>query len=201
MRVGLAVGNGVNQVSDAQSVASGARSGVVSVIAFLGGFGAKWLLDLEQNRRLTVREREERREARRDLLTQRRADFQQKNLLDLQEACTRLIRKAGQANHHDKMTLKKTGEWQKGLLPKEVDEEFRLGQATVLMLEVRVRDSEIRDLTKELRTRCTSVVISSDVAASDKALDQMAITHGELNHRIGAVLRDLEDSEISALSK
>ncbi len=188
-------------MSDVQSVASGAWSGVVSVIAFLGGFGAKWLLDLEQNRRVTAREREARREARRDLLTERRADFQRKNLLDLQEACTRLIRKAGQANHHDKMTLKKTGEWQKGLLPEEVNEEFRLGQATVSMLEVRVRDSEIRGLTKELRTRCTSVVISSDVAASDKALAQMATTHEELNHRIGAVLRDLEDSEISALSK
>lgn len=86
-------------------------------------------------------------------------------------------------------------------MPKEGDEEFRLGQATVSMLEVRVRDSEIRGLTKELRTRCTSVVISSDVAASGKVLAQMAITHEELNHRIGAVLRDLEDSEISALSK
>lgn len=78
-------------------VASSALSAVVSAIAFLGGFGAKWLLDLEQNRRVTAREREARREARRDLLTQRRADFQQRNLLDLQEACTQLIRKAGQA--------------------------------------------------------------------------------------------------------
>jgi len=70
-------------------------SAAIPVVTFLAGFGAKWLLELEQHRRLTAREREARREARKTVLEQRRADFQRQTLIELQEICATLLRKTG----------------------------------------------------------------------------------------------------------
>lgn len=174
-------------------------SAAIPVVTFLAGFGAKWLLELEQHRRLTAREREARREARKTVLEQRRADFQRQTLIELQEICATLLRKTGQAHHCDEMALKKTGEWQKAFLPDEVDEEFNQAQRRALVLLVRVRDTEVRRLAQDLKSLCADVVQSQGLDASRRAALQMLTAYEELNQRIGVALRDLEDAEMLAL--
>lgn len=164
-------------------------------LAFVAGFGSKWLLELEQHRRVTAREREARREARRDFLEQRRADFQRQTLIELQETCATLLRRTGQAHHSDEMAFKKTGEWQKTFIPDDVDEEYRNTQARTLVLLVRVRDAEVRQLVEDTKSQCNDVVQSPDRATSRRAASQMLGTYTDLNHRIGVVLRELEDAE------
>ena len=172
-------------------------SGAISMLTFLAGFGSKWVLELVQHRRLTAREREARHEARRDLLLQRRSDFQRQNLIELQEACSQLLRTTGQTNHHDVVAFNETNEWQKSLLPEEVSEGFRRQQSTATLLSVRVRDSEIRRLTEELQDVATVVAKSSGAAESERSLQNMAEIYRVLNQRIGVVLRELEDTEVS----
>ncbi len=170
-------------------------SAAAPTLTFLAGFSAKWLMELEQHRRVTAREREARRAVRRDFLEQRRADFQRQTLIELQETCAVLLRKTGQAHHSDEMAFKQNGEWQKALLPENVSELFGDAQRRAQVLLVRVRDPEVRKLAEDLKSYCSAVVQSPARATSRRAADQMIITYDELNRLIGAALRELEDTE------
>jgi hypothetical protein len=170
----------------------------VAVVTFIAGFGAKWITEIIQHNHATEREREARREARRDLLLQRRYDFQRQVLLDLQEICMRLIRTAGQTNHHDVMTFRSTGKWERALLPDDVNKEALAAQSKSTMLMVRVRDMEVRHLTDAMKSYVSTVAIAKSQKDSDDALQLAWENHSQLNQRIGEILREMEEYELSS---
>jgi len=173
---------------------------LLPLVSFIGGFASKFALDEFQGRRIHKREREARREARRDFLAQRRSDFQRANLLELQAGCMDLIRAAGQTNHLDAMEFRKSGQWQKVLLPDDLNESFRVQQASTTMLSVRIRDEEVRRLVSDLKHAAGEIARASDLDSSNTWLRSVATVHSKLNDRIGEVLRNLEDEDEQAVS-
>ena len=173
-------------------------SAATALATFLAGFGAKWWAEIVQHRHITERERGARREARRDLLLQRRHDFQRQTLLDLQSTCVKLVRTAGQTNHHDTMECRSKGKWVRGLLPEDVSDESLLAQQQLSILRVRSRDQKVRDLAAKIKEFAAEVSVAETKAASDNALRLAFESHMALNERIGELLREMEDEEIAA---
>jgi hypothetical protein len=60
----------------------------------------------------------------------------------------RLARATGRTNHLDYMENKTEKTWHKTKLPEDLDEGYRLAQARMLMLAVRVRDDTIDRLSQ-----------------------------------------------------
>jgi hypothetical protein len=171
---------------------------LVTILSVLAGFGAKWAGDALDDRRRSRREREARKEARRDLLRQRRSDFQRQTLLDLQEACMKLIRNAAQQHHADIMAFKQTGKWQRHLLPAEVNEAGGEAQRATAVLTVRILDPEIRKLADELKSACAGLGKVDSLATGDGLLEHAGAIHDALNRRIGETLRTLDTEDDQA---
>jgi hypothetical protein len=120
------------------------------VLTLLIGYGTKSLSDWVQNKRTVLREREAREAARHDQRVAGRITFQRETLLELQEVSMQLARATGRAHHLDEMAHRESNSWRRNLLPDDLDESYRVAQARVLMLGVRVRDETIRALGLEL---------------------------------------------------
>lgn len=171
---------------------------LVAIITFLAGFAAKGVSDWLQDRRLTMRERDARREARRDFLRQRCSEFQRQNLLELQEASMKLVRATAQLYLHDEVSFRRTREWQREPIPGDVNEGTRSLQAETATLVVRIHDSEVRELTSDLKSACTEVVFGRTYEVSERIFQQLGPIHLKLNERIGLILRSLDDEDLAA---
>ena len=168
------------------------------ILTFLIGFGTKFLTDLFHDQRLSRRESEARREARRDQLQQRRSDFQRQNLLELQESCMKLVRSGARQHLADKAAFKTTGKWQKHLLPEDVNDESYLAQRATTILTVRIGDAEVRQLVVDLKLRCAELGCVANLERGDLVLDKAGLIHDELNQRIGVALRNLDEEDTVA---
>ncbi len=173
-------------------------SSIGPVLSFVAGFVAKWIVDWQDDVRRTRREREARMEARRDVLQQRRSDFQRKNLLDLQEACMKLVRSAGRQHHADTMAFRQTGKWQGHLLPEDVSDACALAQRETTVLMVRAADEQLRIITDDLKAKCAALGKVTSEADGDALLSATGTTHDTLNRRIGEVLRSLDTEDTAA---
>ena len=142
-------------------------SGWFPVITLILGFITKSMSDWFGHFLSRSRERESRNDDKQEKRTERRIDFQRQTLLDLQETAMFLARNTGEAQHIDLMVYKKTGAWQKELLPDDLDENFRSNIAKVNMLRVRVLDSNIRTLADNFRKTCTATILAHDKNSSD----------------------------------
>lgn len=159
------------------------------------GYGTKAFSDWIQHRRTSEREREARREARLEKSAERRITFQRQTLLDLQEAMMQLLRSSGATHVQDVAGFRKDGKWQKRPLTEELNESSRLANARTSMLIVRVRDDSVRDLAQVVKNHATSVDYCSSEDESFKELKAMSSAFDKLNHRIGEILRTLDDAE------
>lgn len=149
---------------------------------------------ISDTRQLT-REREARREQRREAISLRRVEFQRATLLELQERLLDLGRMVTRAQIEDFRAFKASGNWHSGLLSEEVNEGVRVAQASVTRLLERVRDNQVRSLASSFSENCVSVTIAPSRADSDRCYHNMLRTSGELNARLGVVLRSLDDDE------
>ncbi|MEJ0047153.1 MAG: hypothetical protein WDN04_14325 [Rhodospirillales bacterium] len=165
------------------------------VLTLLLGFGTKSLADWWQDRRLTQREREAREAAQRERLLERRVEFQRETLLALQDAVMSLTRATGAANHQDEIAARDNGQWQKQLLPDDLDEQLRQAQALCSILASRVRDQKIRELTDALKGVCATAAMSRSQRDAADAIQGMGLVFQELNATVGALLRELDDAE------
>ncbi len=175
-------------------MAGDATSVWLPIITFLGGFGSKGLLELLQDRRSVAREREGRQAERQAIIEDKRNEFQHETLIELQDACVKLIRLSGRANIHDVTEHRKTGRWQAVELPPELDQDSLTINQSVSKLIVRVRDGRVRQLAKDLSSSCAGVAVAQSEARSDSALRQASETSTKLHERIGEVLRGLDTS-------
>ncbi|QKC91025.1 hypothetical protein EB230_23415 [Mesorhizobium sp. NZP2234] len=149
---------------------------------------------ISDTRQLT-REREARREQRRETISLRRVEFQRATLLELQERLLDLGRMVTRAQLEDFRALETSGKWRLGKLSEEVNEGCRLAQASVTRLLERVRDDQVRALASSFSEICVSVTLARSKADSDSYYNKMLHTSGELNARLGVVLRSLDDDE------
>jgi hypothetical protein len=164
---------------------------LLPVATLLIGYLTKSASDYIENRRAHSREREARDSARKDRLFEQRISFQRETLLALQDELMQLIRDTAVAHHHNVMTLRQTGKL--GLLPNDLDEGYRIHQATISKLVSRVLDRQVRDLVERLRTESVETVLATSESAGDAFLKRAGQSHDQLNSRIGEVIRSLDD--------
>jgi len=171
---------------------------LLTIVSVVTGFVVKWATDTLEDRRLTKRQREARKEARRDFLQQRQTDFQRQNLLDVQEASMSLMRSAATQHHADTMAFRQTGKWQGHLLPEAVSDDCAAAQRATTTLAVRIRDVEVRRLVDELKGTCVGLTRTTGSDEADRLLASAVRIHDALNRRIGDVLRNLDQEDNSA---
>jgi hypothetical protein len=166
-------------------------SGVFTLL----GFAVKWASDWLQNKRQVEREREARNTSRSQLLTDRRRDFQRQTLLDLQEALNDLARATGEMHHKDVMAAKQSGQWQKQLFGEEVNNRAMLAMRRTSTLGVRVHNDAVRNMVFVIRDAAAKVTASRTEEDSEMAFVLMVANLDQLQHRIGELLRKMDDEE------
>lgn len=165
------------------------------VITLIVGAVLKALFDWLTERSAWKRDSEARREQRADVLRLKRADFQHTTLLEFQDILGQMIRKTGEAHHHDVMNSRKAGKWQKELLGDELNDELANLQRSFAKLRVRIRDDLIRNVSMQFSTHSVEVLMARDQGASDVAIMRMGESLEVLNERIGELLRLIEEDE------
>ena len=165
------------------------------VVTLISGYALKSITDFVQHKWNVEKEREAREAKQQDQRFERRTTFQRETLLALQDVCMDLARATGRTNHLDYMENKTEKTWHKTKLPEDLDEGYRLAQARMLMLAVRVRDDTIRDLVRDFKSCSTAVVTAKNVSEADQGMARMASVHTTLNERIGEVLREIDNDE------
>ena len=173
----------------------------VPVVGVLLGFAASTIAEYLRDRRTSKREREAREAARKVQVAERRISFQRDTLLNLQEAVAEEARSAGLISLADEMEYRKTGKWQGQLLPEGLAEKARNNTVRTLMLTERVRDKEIRDLTKVFRSYVNQVGNCCSFEDEQIAIQKMGNAIPALQGRIGLVLRQLDDDEDTETEK
>jgi hypothetical protein len=174
---------------------STATAGWFPVLTFLLGFAAKFVSDFVQRKHELERDRETRRETRRDQLAQQRRSFQRETLLALQESVNDMMRATHEAHHKDEMAFRSTGKWQKQLLSEELNERYSLTVRRTAILGVRVRDSLLRELCEKIRALSAQTIMSPDRDTSNAASNTMIPMFEDIQQRVGALLRTLDDEE------
>ena len=119
------------------------------VLTLVGGAGTEWLRD----RRASIRNRQERSEARQE----RRDDLQRDTMIELQDAVQRYVRAAGAITHFDEMAMRDGGT--QTLVPEEMNTELHSSQVLMTKLATRVRDDEVRGWIKALLGEGTTAVL------------------------------------------
>lgn len=173
-----------------------------SLVGFAAGFISEWFRDQRARKRehegaeaVSAREREARKAARREQLSERRTTFQRETLLALQEAVQRLIRTNGEMHHLDIMAARAGGEWHKQPYPDDLDGRALQANVETTKLGVRVRDESVRVLLQELKEGCVAVMFSPSPDAGEKASHNTTDVFIRLNERIGELLRKMDDDE------
>ncbi len=86
-------------------------------------------------------------------------------------------------------------------LSEETDQSSLKGFTSVSKLRVRVRDEEIRDLANTFSLKCIAVGSANTEEASDRELTRMGIVLDQLQEKIGAALRSVDDEEEMKLQR
>jgi hypothetical protein len=139
-------------------------------------------------------------------LDDRRYEFEQNTLLEMQAAAQHLVRHASAIYQFHKMGYEELGLYGRGSLPEELGDEASVDIArNYHRLRVRVLDESIRDLLDELATQATRAGIGlidgeDDRDAERRAGEAMASTNevfAEAMDRVGERLRSLYYAEAS----
>jgi len=167
---------------------------VVSALSVLLGFVTSAATEYFRDSRTSKREREAREATRKSQIADRRIGFQRETLLSLQEAVLEEARSAAQISLADEREYRETGKWGQPL-PEGLSDKARDNTVKTLMLMERVRDKDIRDLTKAFRNYANQVGICRSLEDERVALQNMGDALPALQERIGIVLRQLDDDE------
>lgn len=162
------------------------------VVTLLLGFIAKSFSDYLNHTRALHRDREAREVSRSESARERRETFQRHTLLELQEAVADLTRCTARINHEDTMASRATGRWQRQLVGADLDERYRVAQATTHKLGVRIADDTIRSLLENLKSASSDVTGAPSPEVAGSKMREMTHFDVELNDRIGVLLRGLD---------
>lgn len=173
---------------------------VTTLIAALAGYVTRLATEWLHDRRADKREAEGREAERRLQLLERRANFQRETLLSLQDALMELNRATGKVQHLDVMEVRRTGQWRKQLLPADLDESAHQAMVKTLILMVRVRDNQIREMVEKYRDLAARTSLCHDQKESEELSKEMVRLLDPLNERIGEILRKLDEDEDVAMT-
>jgi hypothetical protein len=169
---------------------------------YIAGFITEWFRDerafkreLAKEEATSAREREARQAARRVQLSERRANFQRETLLAAQDTATKLARTAGRIHHLDEMEYRKTEKWAGASLPEDLNRDSHEATVSLMVLTSRVRDDNIREMLKSLRSLSSVVGLSRTREQETEAMNKLGALLEPLHERIGEVLRKLDDDE------
>jgi hypothetical protein len=182
------------------SGATGSGTWLPAALTAFGGFATAALsylslrvLDARKAERTYQREKVARDAARRDILLERRSQFQRQTLLDLQDAVMKLVRTTGEMQHLDIMSSRAGERWHEKPYPNDLDQRAHSAAVQTTVLGVRVSDESIRNLLKQLKAGTNGVLFSRNLNEAERATGMMAEVFDLLNERIGEVLRKLDD--------
>lgn len=147
-----------------------------------------WVAD----KRLTARERDQRREERFERLEARRNDFQRDTLLALQVASQKLMRVAGAMHQRDLLAFRDTGVWQSQQFGEELSNEHLLQGTETMLLASRIADSEARGLANKFREQATIVSYCANENEAENRLMAAADMQALLIERIGQLVREMD---------
>jgi hypothetical protein len=82
--------------------------------------------------------------------------------------------------------------WNHNHYPEELNEAYRLAQATSTLLVVRVRDQEVRTKAETVKMHCTCVVAAKSKTDSDSGMGAALTSFFSVNARIGELIRELD---------
>jgi hypothetical protein len=170
-------------------------AGWFPVVTLIAGYAMKSLSDWVNNKRAIAREREAREAVRKEQRFERRVIFQRETLLALQESAHKFLRNVGRAHHVDEMAYRRSNVWRSTLLPDDLDNAFREHQSRTLMLSVRVRDNDVREMATELINCAIAVVMTAQRDTAISALGRTAEIQKSLNTRIGELVREIDDTD------
>ncbi|MEX1201370.1 MAG: hypothetical protein WEB02_11325 [Methylophaga sp.] len=116
--------------------------------------------------------------------------FQRNTLLELQENLQASMRNIGEMHHHDVVSFRKSGEWQKSLLGNELNERVLKVNQNLSLLTERIADDDLRNKVKVFRDTSSKILFTSSESEGDTRLSQSINDFNVLMEQIGKVLRD-----------
>jgi hypothetical protein len=143
--------------------------------------------------RSTKQERERRQEDRRDRLADRRNEFQRETLLSLQGVAQKLMRNAAACFHQDRMSYKKSGTWQRHLLPDDLSDNQLLLMTETMLLASRIRDEGTRNSADQLRSLVAEIGESENERGAASKMKAMGELQVVLIQRIGKLVREIDE--------
>jgi hypothetical protein len=162
------------------------------------GFVLAELRASREHGRQSEREKAAREENRRDVALERRADFQLRSLLELQEALQSMFRTASAIHYARRLSQARRddefGEWH---VPAEIGdphlERMADDYSAISYLAVRVTLPLVQSLASRIRAECGEVRDSRSQEESKKHLDGAADLLEEFNELAGKRIRELWD--------
>lgn len=165
------------------------------IVTLILGASLKAIFDLLTERRLDRRERDARRENRIDAARERRIEFQRSTLLDLQDVLHAVSRATVQAYLEDMRAAQAGTAWGKHQINAELDAKALEAEARWSRLIVRVWDAEIQGEGRKFRSLVNSYSSVADEKAAHELMARLAVLNTDLNERIGAALRQIDEAE------
>lgn len=166
---------------------------VTGAAGLISGVVIEWFRDNRTYRR----EKEARDASRRDNQIERRNDFQRQTLLALQDAVMALMRTVGQGHLLDLRAWHERREWHPEAYPNELNLANRDANGQTALLGVRVHDDSVRSLLQRLKSECNGLMGARDREASIDAYNEASALFVLLNERMGALLREMDEIELS----
>ena len=117
--------------------------------------------------------------------------FQRETLIELQDSVHDLLRASALAYQADLTAFRDSGTWGKNLLGEELNTRVHLAGRRALLLTERVADDGLRDHIDSLRNLLTTVQMSRDSNAAQRAHFESIELGTSVMKRIGTVLRSL----------
>lgn len=169
------------------------------VVTLIVGVLLKAIFDVLTESRKAAVDKAVRVEKRKEQLLMQRIESQRKILGDLQVAIAKLVRCASIGHTNDAEAYHETGEWAKGVLSDELNEDSRAAFRDVTMLKVRVSNDGLRALVSELSLLCSKIPFAKTLDASEHMLFAAGEKFTQVNELIGESLRALESDEQALL--
>ena len=162
------------------------------VATLVGGYGLKMFQDIVNERRSARHDREKREWEWRRARSERRNEFQRQTLLDLQDVHMDMQRAIGTVYLWDMGAFKRTGKWERTLLPEKDSNAHRLTQVRLAMLCVRAQDETLREMVGRV-TRISNAMVFARSGDECERLANEAVDVGtKVNERIGVLVRELD---------
>lgn len=122
--------------------------------------------------------------------SERARAFQRDNLLEMQDALQDALRLMGRAHLEDQAAFRREGNWGRGMLSDDTDENIRLANRRLSALVERVADDSLRSKLKDIHKRLNRPLFAtSEEEAQALFGDATSAAQGVMEH-LGEVLRN-----------